>query len=217
MKMRNHAKCLAKKTTGLIIRYHNLMTSLHLARFKSPNPRKNLPEKTSRKRGESNFLRSFERIYVSRYCRAKQVAWQDFALQGYGIADLIMLSWSTPNDGGIASSVEQLRRHLRRQRLTAFEVKLVDWRKALIQGHRYRYFCDRAIVVLPEKTAKIAETHLDLFRSLEVGLWGLDTVTDTIQKRFTPNETQARNAQARDKATETILAKIQFCKTFKTC
>ena len=195
---------------------NHLMTSLHLARFKSPNPRKNLPGETSRKRGESNLLRAFENVYVSRYCRERQVAWQDFALQGYGIADLVMLSWSTPGNGGTAFSIEQLRWHLRRQRLTAFEVKLVGWRKALIQGHRYRYFCDRAIVVLPEKTAKIAEANLNLFRSLDVGLWGFDAATHTIEKRFTPIEAQARNTQAREKAIETILLKIQFCKAFKT-
>jgi hypothetical protein len=191
------------------------MTSLHLARFKSPNPRRNLSAETSRKRGESNFLRSFERAYVSRYCRQRQVAWQDFALQGYGIADLVMLSWSAPDKSGTVFSLEQLRLYLRGQRLTAFEVKLLDWRKGLIQGHRYRYFCDRAIVVLPEKTAKIAEANLDLFRSLNVGLWAFHPATGTIRKRFTPNEAEARNLQARDKAIETILAKIQFCKAFK--
>lgn len=196
---------------------NRLMTSLHLARFKSPNPRKNLPRETSRKRGESNLLRAFEYAYVSRYCRGRQVAWQDFALQGYGIADLVMLSWSTPDDGGAAFSVEQLRRHLRRRRLTGFEVKLVDWRKALIQAHRYRYFCDRAIVVLPEKTAKIAEANLNLFRSLDIGLWAFDTAADTIKKRFTPRDAQARNSQAREKAIEVILAKVQLCKAFKTC
>ena len=193
------------------------MTSLHLARFKSPSPRRNLPRRTSRKRGESNFLRAFEYAYVSQHCRERQVTWQDFSLEGYGIADLVMFSWSRPDNGGAAFSVEQLRQRLLRRRLTAFEIKLSDWRKGLIQAYRYRYFCDRAIVVLPERAARIAESNFSLFRSLEIGLWTFDTASHVIRKRFTPSNTQARNSLARQKAIEAILAKVQFCKAFKTC
>ena len=65
------------------------MTSNHLVRFRSTSPRKNLPPSISRKRAEANFLCSFERAFVAEHCQTKQITWRDFALQGYGIPDLI--------------------------------------------------------------------------------------------------------------------------------
>ena len=65
------------------------VTSNHLVRFRSTSPRKNLPPSISRKRAEANFLCSFERAFVAGHCQTKQITWRDFALQGYGIPDLI--------------------------------------------------------------------------------------------------------------------------------
>lgn len=191
------------------------MTSLHLARFKSPNPRKNLPLASSRKRGESNFLRAFERAYVEGHCRSRKVSWQDFALAGYGIADLVMVGWTTAARGASAFTIEQMRSRLRQQRLTAFELKLNSWRKALMQASRYRHFCDRSIVVLPAKFVAAASAHLDLFRSLNVGLWEFDAETGRISKKFTPRASRALNVDAREKAISAILARVQLCKTLK--
>jgi hypothetical protein len=71
------------------------VTSNHLVRFRSTSPRKNLPPSISRKRAEANFLCSFERAFVAGHCQTKQITWRDFALQGYGIPDLITFAWST--------------------------------------------------------------------------------------------------------------------------
>ncbi len=149
------------------------------------------------------------------HCRTRKVSWQDFALAGYGIADLVMVGWKTSTRGGSAFTVEQLRSRLRQQRLTAFELKLNSWRKALMQANRYRYFCDRSIVVLPAKFAAAASAHLDLFRSLNIGLWEFDTETSRISKKFTPRASRALNADAREKAISAILARVQLCKTLK--
>jgi len=67
------------------------VTSNHLVRFRSTSPRNNLPPSISRKRAEANFLCSFERAFVAGHCQTKQITWHDFALQGYGIPDLITL------------------------------------------------------------------------------------------------------------------------------
>ena len=149
------------------------------------------------------------------HCRTRKVSWQDFALEGYGIADLVMVGWEKLARNGTAFTIEQLRSRLRRQRLTAFEFKLNSWRKALMQAHRYRYFCDRSIVVIPLKSVTTASTHLDLFRSLKVGLWGFDAETGRISKKFTPRGSRAMNALAREKAIEAILARVQLCKALK--
>ena len=107
------------------------VTSNHLVRFKSTSPRKNLPPSISRKRAEANFLCSFERAFVARHCQTKQITWRDFALQGYGIPDLITFAWSTQQNQATVWSLEALRQKLQRQQFTAFELKLRDWRKAL--------------------------------------------------------------------------------------
>jgi hypothetical protein len=147
------------------------VTSNHLVRFRSTSPRKNLPPSISRKRAEANFLCSFERAFVAGHCQTKQITWHDFALQGYGIPDLITFAWSTQQNQAPVLSLEALRQKLKRQQFTAFELKLRDWRKGIVQAYRYRYFCDCSIVVLPSDVAERASQRLELFASLDVGLW----------------------------------------------
>ena len=91
------------------------------------------------------------------------------------------------------SSLEALRQKLQRQQLTAFELKLRDWRKGIVQAYRYRYFCDSSIVVLPGDVADRVSERLELFASLDVGLWSFDPDTDGIKKYFTPHQGTARN------------------------
>src|SRR5260370_27282405 len=193
------------------------VTSNHLVRFRSTSPRKNLPPSISRKRAEANFLCSFERAFVANHCQTKQITWRDFALQGYGIPDLITVAWSTQQNQATALSLAALRQKLQRLQLTAFELKLRDWRKGIVQAYRYRYFCDSSIVVLPGVVADRASKskRLELFESLDVGLWSFDPDTDLITKYFTPLQGTARNLEARNKAIESILNKIQLCKALK--
>jgi hypothetical protein len=136
-------------------------------------------------------------------------------LEGYGIPDLITFPWSAHQNQASASSLEALREKLQCQQLTAFELKLRDWRKGIVQAYRYRYFCDRSIVVLPGVVAERASKRLELFGSLDVGLWSFDPDTGLITKYFTPPQGTARNLQARNKAIESILNKIQLCKALK--
>ena len=112
-------------------------------------------------------------------------------------------------------SLEALRQKLQRQQFTAFELKLRDWRKGIVQAYRYRYFCDCSIVVLPGDVAERASKRLELFASLDVGLWSFDPDSDVITKYFTPHQGTARNLEARNKAIESILNKIQLCKALK--
>jgi hypothetical protein len=191
------------------------VTSNHLVRFRSTSPRKNLPPSISRKRAEANFLCSFERAFVDGHCQTKQITWRDFALQGYGIPDLITFAWSSQQNQAIVMSLDALRQKLQRQQVTAFELKLRDWRKGIVQAYRYRYFCDSSIVVLPDDVAERASKRLELFGSLDVGLWSFDPDTHVITKYFTPHQGTARNLEARNKAIESILSKIQLCKALK--
>ena len=136
-------------------------------------------------------------------------------MQGYGIPDLITFAWSTQQNQATVLSLEALRQKLQRQQFTAFELKLRDWRKGIVQAYRYRYFCDCSIVVLPGDVAERASKRLELFASLDVGLWSFDPDSDVITKYFTPHQGTARNLEARNKAIESILNKIQLCKALK--
>ena len=107
------------------------VTSNHLVRFRSTSPRKNLPPSISRKRAEANFLCSFERAFVDGHCQTKQITWHDFALQGYGIPDLITFAWSTQQNQSPALSLEALRQKLQRQQLTALNSNCATGAKAL--------------------------------------------------------------------------------------
>jgi hypothetical protein len=94
--------------------------------------------------------------------------------------------------------------------LTAFEMKLKDWRRAISQAYRYSYFSDRAIVVLPTEVADRAEGRLDVFRRLGIGLWSYEPRTKRIDMRFTPTATKAKNPSAREKALKRISRTVEL-------
>jgi hypothetical protein len=68
----------------------------------------------------------------------------------------------------------------------AFEFKLSDWHKGLMQAHRYKYFSHASILVLPKHKMKTVGPQIDLFRKLRVGLWGFSPKTGTITCSYTP-------------------------------
>ena len=85
------------------------------------------PPSISRKRAEANFLCSFERAFVAGHCQTKQITWRDFALQGYGIPDLITFAWSTQQNQATVLSLEALRQKLQRQQLITASTSSARW------------------------------------------------------------------------------------------
>ncbi|HWD92524.1 MAG TPA: hypothetical protein VG938_09255 [Verrucomicrobiae bacterium] len=189
------------------------MKTAQILDFKLRHPRRNLPETVSRKRGESNFVSAFSKAYIASFAPCG-IGGSEFALAGFGIADFVWLSWKQSSGGsdGTALSLEKIKSELARRRLTAFEMKLSDWRKGLSQAYRYGYFADRTIVVLTVETAKLARKELALFRKLNVGLWGFDQTTNRIWKCFTPRVSKPRNAKAREKALDLLGTFVKFRK-----
>jgi hypothetical protein len=108
-------------------------------------------------------------------------------VNGYGIADFVTVNWepSTCRDalGPLPAQtfVSQARPVIR-----AFELKLRDWRKALAQANRYRFYAHVALVVLPPHFCTAALKFLDTFQLLEVGLWSFDSASGRIVTHFTP-------------------------------
>lgn len=192
------------------------MKTVQLLKFTQRHPRRNLPAALARKRGESNFVTAFTKAYISSIA-PKGVGGKEFALPGFGIADFIWIAWRDAVDSneGSALSIERLKSLLIRHKLTAFEMKLSDWRKGLAQAYRYSYFADLAVVVLPPDLAATAKADLGLFRESNVGLWSFDPDTGMIRKLFTPRYPGPRNLRAKDRALDSIGRVLKLSKLLK--
>jgi len=163
-------------------------------RFRAYNTRRNLPTRSGRKRGEANFLGAFIRLYLEEVPKPFVYARQ-FALPGCGIADLVLYQRSPePNDspGGLRDS------------LLAFETKLSDWKRALQQAYRYRYYADLAVVLLPIQRASRALASIDVFQRLGVALWTFDRSLGVIRKHVLPSQSRPLNPEKRRKALAAI-------------
>ena len=187
-----------------------------LLQFKARDPRLNLPPQSGRKRAEANFVIKFMHAYLKQIAPAG-VGGKHFALPGFGIADFVWIAWRNATSGGegTALSLELLKVRLMKRRLTAFEMKLTDWRKGLAQAYRYGHFADRAVLVVPPNAAKIALEDRRLFQHLNVGLWSFDPVSETIRKHVSPKSWGARSTGARAKAVELICRRFNFSKARK--
>ncbi|MBI4023995.1 MAG: hypothetical protein HY360_03385 [Verrucomicrobia bacterium] len=178
--------------------------------FGSQNTRRNLPRALAAKRTESGFLRSFERAYFAEEVGAT-VAGREFAIEGFGRADLVWLAWESPESADEFTALSLKKR----VRLTAIEGKVSDWRKGLQQAFRYRYFAHRSLLVLPMQTAETAARFLRTFRHLRVGLWGFDQKTGCVRKWCTPRMRMPLNRRACEKAFHLFELSLDFSKLAK--
>jgi hypothetical protein len=166
-------------------------------------PRQNLPAAVARKRGESNFVAAFQRGFTAER-EGQGVGGRHFEMAGYGIADFVWMDFGQSGKRAGGTTGEPV--------LTAFEMKLKNWRRAISQAYRYSYFSDRAIVVLPHATADKAEEQLHVFQRLGIGLWSYEPKSMKIDMRFTPVATKAKNAIAHEKALNRFSRKLKFRK-----
>jgi hypothetical protein len=185
------------------------MSATHVFNFKMRQPRRNLPAKASRKRGEANFVCAFSKAYIESVA-PKGIGGREFPMAGFGIADFVWVAWCPNGRAGSALSLERLEAMLTKYRLTAFEMKLTHWRKGLTQAYRYTYFADRAILVVPPNMAAVARTELSLFKELGVGLWAFDIASRKITRHFTPRATAPKNESVRRRAVALLSRKVYF-------
>ena len=167
--------------------------------FDTFDPRRNLPSAVGRKRGESNYAAAFARAFVTDRA-GKGVGGRHFAVPGYGIADFL---WVDTSDS--ASS----------PMLTAFEMKLKDWKKALGQAYRYSYFADHAVVVLPPGSIGRARANMNVFRKMGIGLWSFDATSETIDTIHHPRTCKPRNGNAKEKAVALLRRRSKFRNLFE--
>ncbi len=158
------------------------------------HPRRNLPKHISNKRTESDFVLAFGRVYYQELSDQMSDQHQSFEIArelhipGLGIADIISVFTTSHNTI-----------------LHAFEMKIKDWRRALSQAYRYKYYADVSIVVMPPGEAIKAKQSLSLFHAINVGLWAFDAENKVIERIYDPNKDKPISATAYNKAL-TILA-----------
>ena len=178
--------------------------------FGSQDTSQNLPRTAANKRPEHSFLRSFENSYLSRELGIA-IAGREFAVQGFGRADLVWLAWT----GSGAPEEFTAITLKRRVRLTAIEAKVSDWRKGLQQAFRYRYFAHRSVLVLPREKAAVAARFIGTFRKLHVALWWFDTQTDRLRKWFTPRCAPPISSAALQRAIHLIESSLKLSQAAK--
>ena len=180
-------------------------------RFGCHDTRRNLPVASARKRGESNFVAKFERAFFESempdVAQGRHFATgREFALEGFGRADLLFLAWTHKSSDQEFTALA-LKKSVR---LTAIEAKLKDWRKGLMQAAAYRFFANRALLILPPDTAKIALGFITTFRDLKVGLWEFDERKGTLRKHFTPSNRKSLNQKVRERAIHRIATGLKL-------
>lgn len=168
-------------------------------------PRNNLPAKTSSKRKESNLLLAFLRWYVqslkSKKTKREHFFIREIDLNGYGIADLLLLeSVITKKTTGSRKKIGYI---------TTFEIKIKDWRKAVKQAIRYRYYSNRVIVVLPKENINNALVQINVFKWFNVGLWSFDKKNSELKKIFTPRYHKPLDYKAKKRAVLLISGKLK--------
>ena len=163
-------------------------SSLKIPKSNCWNPRKNLPAKISRKNKERDFTLSFARAYIpnikSIHSKTKKTAVKyarEIPINGYGIADFVAVFCNKTND-----NPQSLLSKIDSSVIRAFELKISDWRRAMMQAHRYRYFANSSIVVLHSDKLKNAVEYLDTFKKINVGLWAFNPKNNKIITCYTP-------------------------------
>lgn len=124
---------------------------------------------------------------------------REMYINGLGIADIVSVFTGS-----------------RKVVLHAFEMKIKDWRKALAQAYRYKYYANSSYVVLPPDVAVKARQSLPVFRAINVGLWAFDKEKNIIKKIYNPKKDNPISSTAYNKALALLARnKLNLCPSLK--
>lgn len=152
---------------------------------------------TSKKRTEADFVLVFGRTYQENLNkragndRSFEIA-RELYIHGFGIADIVLVFVSP-----------------RKTTLYAFEMKIKDWRKALAQAYRYKYYADSVFVVLPLDEVAKAKQSLPTFRAIKVGLRAFDKKEGIIEKIYTPKKDKPLSNSANNTALALLAQRLK--------
>ena len=167
-----------------------MVDDLGIYEYHSHNPQENFSSSDTRQKPEAKFAEQFACAYRDRFTKihSRTTKWRTLFVRevpvfGNGITDLLVLSWSKSPAKQASGSLDfdKLDPTVR-----AFEFKLSDWRKGLMQAHRYKYFSHASTLVLPCHKMRSVASQIEIFRKLRVGLWWFSTKNGTITCSYTP-------------------------------
>jgi len=179
------------------------MVTLNTARIPKArfyHPQRNLPGRSSGHTAEGRFTNAFIRAYVAQVerihsgsARCRVALAREIPVNGYGIADIVSVAWDDRKFPGKLFATADGFIELAAPMIRSFEVKLSDWRTGMLQAHRYRFYSNAGILVLPKEQLRLARRFLHTFKTIRVGLWGFDPETDRILTIYTPRPAKPRD------------------------
>ena len=108
----------------------------------------------------------------------KRFVIKEYKLQGYGIADLVCIDHTKHKNG--KNKIKE------KKYVTSFEFKINNWKKAMSQAIRYKYYSNLTVVVLPPDKKSNYEKYIEAFTKYNIGLWIFDDDKENIINLFTP-------------------------------
>ena len=147
---------------------------------------------------EARFTIQFAKAYIEQHMaihhksRKNKIACvRQIAINGFGIADMVSVSWGSKKIRSRYLLTTEEFLYTFKPTIRAFEIKLNNWRKGMTQAHRYRYFANAAILVLPIDQNSNALEYIETFQKIHVGLWSFDMGSKRIFAHFTPRPSSA--------------------------
>ena len=125
-----------------------------------------------------NFLAYFDVSLLSIIEKEEEVSFEDIVYITRSPERKILSSLSSLMDEGFVAL--QQGRYVSHTKYAdiltdsiAIEAKLKDWKRALGQAYRYKWFADKSFVFLPLENITVPKKNIDLFRRYNVGLAGV--------------------------------------------
>lgn len=178
--------------------------TLGVYKIDSHHPQRNFTHGDTRQKPEAQFAELFVEAYQAKFIKIHSgsnkhctLFVREVPVAGVGIADLVAFSWSQEltSKEFTFQAFEKLDPTVR-----AFEFKISDWRKGLMQAYRYKYLSHASILVLPDFKTKVIGDQVGLFKKLRVGLWGFSPSTGSISCLYTPRPVQQQIPKYGEKA-----------------
>jgi hypothetical protein len=188
-----------------------MKTSGSISVYGFTHPQTNLPRIRQSLEPEAAFAEAFAEAYFQRAHRLHSksnktniLVAREIPVNGFGIADVLSVAWK-PSSMVLNDCVAVEEVAAQRPTIRAFEAKLNDWKKGLMQAHRYSFFSDVSTLVLPARKIRNVVENLEGFHRLRVGLWGFDEETGAIRTIYTPRPKHAFIEKRRLSALQRVL------------
>ena len=175
-------------------------TPTGIPKLKFREPKRNLSGKASLPiNKEDQFTIRFARAYLTQFeslhhktPKTSIACAREIPINGFGIADFVTVAWNAnrlPTKSSIKYDSKSFIQSAK-PTMRAFEMKLSNWRRAMMQASRYKTFANTSIIVLPAKKCKVPLQYLDTFKKVGIGLWGFSPDSNQIITHFTPKPTK---------------------------